>query len=76
MINMVRRALERRRAIRETVDRLIEQLDAGAWKHARDRTFAAGTRDDLAFWRQVQARIEAHDDRTARASVRRKRARS
>lgn len=73
MIGMVRRALKRRRAIRETVARLIEQMEVGAWSHARDRAFSAQSPEDRAFWRRVQARIEAHDDRTARATVRRRR---
>jgi len=75
MMGFVTRVLERRRAIRETVTRLREQMEAGAWAHARDRAYSAATPDDEAFWRKVQVRIEALDDHTTRMSVRRRRRR-
>ncbi len=72
MIGMIRRAIERRRATREMVERLTEQLEAGAWKHARDRANAVATGEDRAFWRGVLAHIEARDDFAARTSVARR----
>jgi hypothetical protein len=72
MIGLLTRAFERRREIRATVERLIEQMQEGAWKHARDRLFSAPTPADRAFWHEVMRRIEAHDDRLARTSVRRR----
>lgn len=72
MIGMIRRALDRRRATREMMERLTEQLGAGAWKHARDRANAAATGEDRAFWRGVLAHTEARDDLAARTSVARR----
>jgi hypothetical protein len=72
MIDIVKRALARRRAIRDTVQRLIDQMAEGAWAHARDRAFASQTQEDRTFWHKVQGRIEAHDDRTTRMSIRRR----
>lgn len=73
MIGMIRRALDRRRVIRETAEELITRMGAGAWKHARERASAAQTPEERVRWRRIQARIEAHDDRTARMSVRKRR---
>lgn len=70
MIGLVRRALDGRREVRETVERLVAGMGAGAWKHARERASAAPTPQERAKWRKVQARIEALDDRTARMSLR------
>lgn len=73
MIGWIRRALDRRRAVRETAARLLEQMGNAAWKHARDQADIAKLPADRAFWRKVQSRIEAHDDRKTRISVRRRR---
>ena len=73
MIGLIRRALDRRREIRQTVEQLITQMGGGAWKHARERADSAQTPQERARWRKIQARIEAHDDRTARMTVRKRR---
>ena len=73
MIGMIRRAVDRRRAIRETAEELITRMGAGAWRQARERAGAGQTPEGRARWRKIQARIEAHDDRTARMSVRKRR---
>ncbi len=75
MIGVLRRALERRRAVRMMVEQLVAQMGAGAWKHARERASSAQTAEERIRWRMVQDRIEAMDDRSARLTAR-KRART
>jgi hypothetical protein len=72
MFGFITRAFARRREIRDTVQRLIDQMEKGAWSHARDRVFSSQTHEDRKFWRRVQASIEAHDDRISRTSARRR----
>ena len=63
MIARIRRAIDRRRSLKQTVREMMERNEVGAWSLAKERAHNATDGEERAFWNGVVSRIETLEDR-------------